>query len=180
MVMIVVAVVIIFFQVNPSFMDVKQIQKNIETYKTERDRIVAVNSKLSELMTQMDSVSTDDTKRLLTFLPPALDELRVSRDLLLISRKAGTLYKNVEYGGQSAEAIQTTNTDAGGMVLEGHQFTLSVEGTYDQIKRLFYLLEQNDYPFSIQQVDLQRADGGFLSVTIDMITFAFHSDLSNT
>lgn len=175
--MIVVAAAIIFTYVRPAFVEVGKIQDDIGLYQEERQKVLSVNSRLSSLVSQMDSVSVEDRRRLLTYMPDTVDDLSVSRDLLLITRQAGVLYKDVGYSGPGKGS---KNTSSGASVLpEPQQFTLSVEGTYTQIKNLFTLLEQNHYPLEIHGVSIGKADGGFLTVEIELMTYSFNSDIDN-
>lgn len=178
--MLIVSAGIIFTYVQPAFGEVAKIQDNIQTYQIERDKVVSVNSQLSRLMAQMESVSNDDQRRLLTYMPDSVDEINVSRDLLLITIPSGVLYKDVRYTGLADRASKknraATEEESGP---EGHQFSLSVEGTYEQIKNLFRLIEQNNYPLEVRGVEISKLDGGFLGADLILVTYSFQSDITN-
>lgn len=173
--MLIVSVAIIFTYIQPSFAEVEQTQNEIVTYQEERQKVVAVNSRLSSLVSQVDNVPNDDRRRLLAYMPDKVDKLNISRDLLLITQEAGVLYRNVGYEEAPKNATrQNTAAAADATQPIPHQFTLSVEGTYSQLKGLFALLEQNHYPLEVQEVSIQKIDGGFLSADITLTTYAFN------
>lgn len=176
--MVAVSIGIVITYIQPAFGEVEDIQNNIATYKTERDKVVTVNSRLSELMSDMGSVSNDDQRRLLTYMPDSIDEIAVSRDLLLITLQAGILYKDVKYGGLG-DRKGKKGSQAAEVSSQPHVFMLSVEGTYEQLKNLFRLLEQNNYPLEVQEVSIGKLEGGFLSAEIRLVTYAFKSDITN-
>jgi hypothetical protein len=60
-----------------------------------------------------------------------------------------------------------------------YTFDLSIEGTYEQIKNLFGLLEQNNYPIDVQTLSIQMKDGGFLTADMGLSVYAHKSSVSN-
>lgn len=177
--MIIVSVAIIFTYVKPQFTTIASIQDDIALYQQKRDEVLSVNSRLTELTDQVDSVSDLDKKRLQTYLPETLDPLKVSRDLLLATIQAGVLYKDVTFDGAEKQDKRQTTKAADENKPTQHVFSLKVEGTYAQIKELFRLLEQNNYPLEVQSADVSRIDGGFLAATVTLVTYSFDNGLDN-
>jgi hypothetical protein len=179
--MLIVSVGIIFTYIKPAFGEVAAIQDNIQTYQMERDKVISVNSLLSKLVTDMESVSSEDQRKLLTYLPDSVDGINVSRDLFLITLQSGVLYKDVRDMGLVARGSKNNRVEDSEEELgpEGHQFGLSVEGTYDQLKNLFRLIEQNNYPLEVQSVSIDKLDGGFLGAEITFVTYSFRSDITS-
>ncbi|USN88411.1 MAG: hypothetical protein H6780_02840 [Candidatus Nomurabacteria bacterium] len=177
--MVIVSVAIVFTYVKPQFTTIAAIQDDIALYQQKRDEVLLVNSRLTELTDQVDSVSEVDKKRLQTYLPETLDPLKVSRDLLLATIQAGVLYKDVTFDGEERQnnKRQSTSKSADENKPAPHSFTLQVEGTYAQIKELFRLLEQNNYPLEVQTADVARVDGGFLGANITLVTYSFDNGL---
>ncbi|MBP6881526.1 MAG: hypothetical protein KBC35_02790 [Candidatus Pacebacteria bacterium] len=177
-VMVVLSVGIIFTYIKPAFKEIAVIQSETKIYEEEITKVLSVNSQLSDLQADMESVSVTDKLRLRSYMPDSIDELMIMRDLYLITNKSGTLYKGVlasgNQGGAQKKKASTTSIDP-----NQHAFTLSAEGTYAQIKNLFSLLEKNNYPLEIQGVSLSPAEGGFLIASIDLVTYSFQDDITS-
>lgn len=176
--MVVISAGVIFTYLKPAFGEMTKIQENIQTYKTEIDKVVSVNSQLAGFLTRKESVSADDQRRLLTYMPDSVDGIAVSRDLYLIALQSGVLYKDVNYSGPVD--VEPAGDDAASETLrpKGYGLSLSVEGTYEQIKNLFRLIEMNNYPLEIQGVTIGKLEGGFLSVELDLVTYSFQGEAS--
>lgn len=179
--MLIISASIIFTYIQPAFGEVAKIQDNIQTYKVERDKVVIVNSQLSKLVADMESVSPEDQRKLLTYMPDSVDELNVLRDLHLITQQSGVLYKDVRYMGPAERGSKKKNRANSEEEFgpDGYQFGLSVEGTYDQLKNLFRLVEQNNYPLEVQSVAISKLEGGFLGAEIIFVTYSFQSDITS-
>lgn len=179
-VMVIVSIGIIFTYVKPSFAKIGVIQEESKTYEAELEKVVAVNSTLSLLKSQMDSIAMADRMKLLTYMPDSVDEIAVLRDLFLIVNQSGALYRNVSSGGSGSAGTKNKNSSAVTATgPEQYGFTLEVEGTYDQLKSLFSLLERNEYPLEIQNVSFSKTEGGFLTASIELATYSFKSQLTS-
>jgi hypothetical protein len=173
--MIIVAVAIIFTYVEPTFTKLAEVQDQIKLYQDKRAEVETVNWKLSNLVKQID-ISKDDGRRLAAYLPDEIDEISIMRDLLLITNQSGALYSDVSYESQASQKSQSAkSTDNEQKIMPlAHNFSLSVEGTYSQIKNLLTLLEQNNYPLEIYGLDIAQTEGGFLSADLQITTYALN------
>lgn len=178
--MVIVSVAIAFTVVEPTIAEIGEIQDNIATYQTERDKVISVNSRLSSLVSTLESVPVADNRRLLAYLPNSLDEISVLRDLYIMINESGAQYVNVSgeplvdtnQRGARAQQVQIDESDP-----IPHTFTLSVEGTYSQIKRLLALFEQNHYLLEVKEVVMQSNEGGFLKADIAVVSYSYQSQL---
>ena len=177
--MVIVSVAIVFTYIKPEFAVIGAIQDDILLYEQKSAEVLSVNSHLTELTDQVESVSEVDKKRLETYLPETVDSLTVSRDLLLATIQAGVLYKNVTFEEKVTNKKRTTEETADENTPTPHTFTLTVDGTYSQVKELFHLLEQNNYPLEVQSADIIKSDGGFLAASITLTTYSFNNGSDN-
>ena len=175
--MVVVSIAIIITYIEPAFREIGVIQNDTQLYATEREKVAEVNGRLSSLVSRMESVSNADRERLLRYLPDTIDTIAVPRDLLLIANQAGVLYKDTKY--ISEVVVRDTVDPAAAQLPVGHQFTLVVEGSYRQLKTLFSLLEQNEYPLEVQEVAISQIEGGFLAADIQLVTYSYRDPLTN-
>lgn len=179
--LIIVSVVILMTYVTPVFENISTLQDNILVYQQERQKVVSVNSQLASLLSRLETVSIDDKNRLYTYLPNQIDPINVSRDLVLITLQSGVFFTNVAYSGEFTPAKTTTSNSTAVTddepVAVGHAFELSVEGTYDQLKRLLVLMETNNYPLEVHQMRINQLEGGFLSIDFVVVTYQYGIDL---
>jgi len=169
--MLILAVAIIITYVQPAFVKIGSVQDDIGIYEEQRNKVASVNDQLAALVARMESVSNDDKRRLLTYLPDSVDEVAVQRDLVAIMAEAGVIYKSVSYMGKASD--QTTASKAEIVLPSGSSFDLAIDGTYGQIKNFLRLLEQNQYPLEIQNLDIVQLEGGFLNANMQLNTYAY-------
>lgn len=175
--MVILSIAIIITYIKPAFDEIGSVQENIGIYKTERGKVEMVNSKLLSLVNQLESVSNEDERRLNTYLPDSVDRIAVQRDLKLITNEAGLIYRDVVSEEAGKKSKQQTVDEEN--LPEPYLFSLSVEGRYEQIKDLFQLLEQNNYPLEIHSLDIQQTELGMLSADIKLVTYAHRSEINS-
>ena len=172
--MIIVSVAIIVTYVQPEFSKISEVQNSIEVFKTERAKVESVNAKLGALMSSLKSVSNDDVYKLNTYMPNEVDEISVRRDMLLITKEAGLLY--IDSGSESDNKRNNSRNSRAMVDNNGPDpvtFTLAVEGSYDQVKNLFDLIEHNHYPLEVTSLEVSQLEGGFLTANLDIRTYSY-------
>lgn len=170
--MVILSIAIIVTYVQPAFAEIGAVQDDIAVYQTEREKVVSVNSQLASLVSRFESIAPNDQRRLNTYMPVAVDPIAVTRDLALITIEAGVIYNNASF----SSVLETEVDEESGIVPpRAYQFNLSVDGTYTQLKNLFRLLEQNDYPLEMHEVSIERTEGSFLTATISIVTYEYQT-----
>lgn len=161
--MIAISIGIVITYVEPTFSEISKLQEDISVYQNEQKKVSEVNNQLSSLIDVLTSVYTDDERRLLTYMPDQIDPIDVVRDLSLISKEIGLTNISPVFEGKNTEKNQNREARGANIIQpEEYRFSLSAGGTYSQIKNLFLLLEQNDYPFEVQSVSLVSEEEGVL------------------
>lgn len=176
--MVVISIAIIITYVQPAFSAIGKVQDNISVYRGEREKVAQVNSQLNALIETQKSVSLVDQNRLLTYMPDPdnVDPIAIPRDLALIAVQAGVIYKEASFDGFNPAPPPGQNPKIS-QEPQSYQFSFSVEGTYSQLKNLFRLLEQNNYPLEVHDLTVEKIDGGFLSATMQLTTYAYTNPL---
>lgn len=178
--LIALSVGIIFTYIEPAFQEISQSQEQISVYQLERGKVAAVNSSLEQKLGIIESVFQTDREKLLSYMPDLVDPLVVMRDLQTMSEGAGLIISDIVDGGSVEDTEQivdiygTYDPYALASSQKGpyaYSFSLSVEGSYGQIKRLIETLEKNNYPLEIQSLGMQAADGGFIAA--EMILYSY-------
>ena len=166
-------IVVTFIQ--PKFAEITDVQDNIATYEQKRTEVLSVNSKLASLTSRLEGVSSSDQRKLFDYLPDKVDSVAVVRDLYLISNQAGVFYNDAIFSGANSGGANKENSFSTPV---SYSFDLSVEGTYEQIKGLFALLESNNYPLEVHNLNITKIEGGFLFANISLVTYAYDSSIN--
>lgn len=179
--MIFISIGIIIIYVKPAFIEIGKLQDDIAVYVKKNDEVKNVNQELERKVSIMNSVSKEDQHKLLFYMPDAVDFIGVQRDILAIVSESQITFKTIGYKGKVVEATSANADDEKSKYVPlGQKFSLSVEGTYDQMKVLFSLLEQNKYPLEIHSLKLKDTEGGLLTADIELVTYYYKKpDLSN-
>lgn len=165
--MTVLAAGILFFYVKPAFVEVGVTQDTIAQYQMEREKVNDVNTRLSNLVTKMNNISANDMKLLLTFMPDTIDHVAVSRDIFFMSQLAQVKLSDVKYT-EAPKALFAGTLDAP----IPHTFSVSVSGTYQQIKDFLSKIEGNNYPLEVYEFKLSPAELGLLKAELSLITYS--------
>lgn len=178
--LIVLSLGIIFTYIKPVLGEIGSLQDNIAVYQTERQKVSDVNQKLDRVSSAVSAISTDDQRRLLTYIPDQVDSVAVPRDLNSIAQSAGVILSQIQYEGPQESTAETGFVDPTSIAAtsgfsnfkpEAHVFTFEFEASYEQVKAVLALIEKNAYPLEVHEMIIEQTDGGFLSVNLKLITY---------
>lgn len=177
--LLLMAVGIVLLYVRPTFSQIAEKQDTITLYQNERGKVEQVNRDLQMRLSELESISSTDHRRLLTYMPDSVDELVVMRDIQNIVSRTGLILSNIaeDTGTQNSsraarnrtnvETVQESDTGA-----YAYPFTITVEGSYNQIKLLLNALQLNDYPLEVHGITVSANAGGFLTADLRIVTYA--------
>lgn len=167
-----ISIAIGYLYVYPTFTEIGETQDAIVQYETELGNITAVNAQLANLVQRTNTLSSADRQKLDQYLPSTLDTIAIPRTIQIIADEVGVILNNI-----GPVAVRTTNQsgDEFGSAPQVAQFSVQVSGTYEQIKRLLRLLEQNEYPLEINELTLTNPDGGFIAADFTIIVYELSS-----
>ena len=167
--MVALTVGIIFTYVQPTFAKIGSLQEAIVQYQTESSKVNDVINSLANLVAKTNNIPASDLKALLTYMPDSVDHVAVSRDLLAISLEAGAYLESVEYSGI---LVSSTAEEGKEFLPVEHTFTVGLKGTYDQTKKFFSLLEQNNYPLEVHELSITSTETGVINSEMTIITYS--------
>lgn len=178
--LIVLSFGIIFTYIKPALGEIGTLQDDIAVYQTERQKVVAVNQKLDRVSSAVNAVGADDQRRLLTYIPDQVDAVAVPRDLNSIAQTAGVILSQIKYEGPQESTAPTGFVDPSLLPVtsdfmdfkpEAHVFSFEFEASYEQVKAVLAAIEKNAYPLEVHEMNIEKNEGGFLSVTMRLITY---------
>ena len=161
-----------YLYVYPTFLEIGQTQDDIVEYKSRTQEVASVNLSLTNVVQKANAIADSERRRLERYMPVLVDDVAVPRDVLAIATAAGVIITNISQHTVSAPQLE----EGSEMIVDVPQIaplSLSVSGTYEQIKTLLLLLEQNDYPLSVSSLTLSGAEGGFISADFELETYQF-------
>jgi Tfp pilus assembly protein PilO len=177
--LIILSVGVVFTYVTPTLDEIKKTQDTITVYETEREKVSDVNLKLDQVASTLNSISTEDQRKLLSYMPDSVDTVSVPRDIKAIADKNGLILEQISYIGPEEPAIaatfidpsQTTGASQQSSDPETHTFSVEFESSYEQIKQFLSDLEKNAYPLEVHDLVIEQTEGGFLSVDMKLVTY---------
>jgi len=168
--LIVVAVALTMTYIKPMFVKISAVQDKVSIYQSETEKVAAVNQTLDSLVRKVDSVSQEDQKRLLTYMPNEVDNIAVPRDIQAIAAEAGVVVQSINYEGPMSMPNNTVGPNAVSAI-ESHSFVVEMESSYDQLKQVLSYLEQNQYPLEVTEMEVRKKEGGFVTATLKIVTY---------
>jgi hypothetical protein len=178
--MIGVAIGIAVIYINPKVTSIRETQDIIANYKTETQNVSAVNEALKSKVALADSIRPQDTQALQSFLPDAVDEITVMKDISNIIDTANISDFDVSYTGVSGDTSDEADTESQGgesatpaslQSLSKHNFTISFDTSYNQLKSFLSLLETNHYILQVDKLNAVADERGTLKVSMNVSTF---------
>jgi len=171
--MVAIAVTIGVLYINPTLKEIKATQANSLIYTEEISKVSAVNDALADRIAYMDNLSLANKQALIKYLPDKLDEVAVLKDLKSILSTQSIEPKTLTYKGtenQKGTVDGFGNSTNSGLIT--HQFEISADITYADLKGLLKALEVNNYPLSVTSLTVNPSENGFLAVDISLATFS--------
>ena len=176
--MLIVSVTIVFTYIKPAFGNISVKQDNIAAYKEEKKKVISVNSKLASLISQIESVDSDDEFKIVSYLPDKLDEISVQRDIRFMIDKIGLIYRNLSISDKENDpntSTQANNTSRNSDKPKVHTISLEVAGDYQQLKEFLVLLESNAYPLELTSLKVNPSKSGIdLDIFMDLTTYTYN------
>ncbi len=165
-----------YVYVYPTFVAIGSMQDQIVDYQAEAQRISSVNAQLADLSQRAGMVTNTEQRRLERFIPSRVDTVGVPRDVFAISQLAGVIVISISQPAITQNNASRLTPSASDWVTDiplPVTLEVLVSGTYEQIKTLLFLLEQNDYPLQVTSLSINMTDGGFLEATLSLETYQF-------
>jgi C4-dicarboxylate-specific signal transduction histidine kinase len=177
----VVAVAIMITYVRPNLTRIGEIQTNIAKYEEEQTKVDAVNSQLRSLVSRVDSIPTDDNLALLAFMPDAVDNISVPRDINAIAALAGVELDQVIFKSEMDDIFLDENGQQLPNSPNAHSFTVSFNSSYEDFKNFLSLLQRNHYPLEVYDLKIDPSDESQgLDIEMNLVTYSFKKAPSNT
>jgi hypothetical protein len=178
--MVLLAGAILLLYIQPTITAIRATQDEVAVYQNELDRVTNVNSLLTEHAEKINLLPLSDIQALERYLPTTIDEIAVMRDLQLLTEEVGVTLTSLEYGGSGAtqtggDADTTVSPDTPVQSL----FNLSVEGSYQDIKRLLSAIEVNDYQLTVNSADLSPEDNNRVTANLALVAYSLQKPVDS-
>lgn len=167
--LLLIAVSLLFFYVRPAFSTISAEQDKVSEYDEAISQAAEVNSLLSNLQSQIESIPNTDRNALENYLPETIDPIAVQRDI-----KAYVDRRPLELVTLSQGSLSEFGTDG---YLEQMDFSVTVTGDYGAVKDMLRDTERNPYPLHITGLTLTPTTAGAsdIQAEITFVTYQFVS-----
>ena len=166
------AVLISILYTKPVLEGIQITQGQILEYQNQQAKIGKVNADLAKHVATIQSVSPQNITRLTTYVPKQVDGIAVMRDIKLIAESVGSSVTIIEHEAVAEQLADQLVVADDEVIQASREFTLAVDSTYNQLKLLLALLAKNNYPLEVHELRVQPLEGGFLDVTMQLVTYA--------
>lgn len=153
--LLVIAIAMFVTYTQPTFAEIRQLQDELFQYTDVTTKASDFNQKLRELISREASFRSSDLAAMDTYLPTSLDTVAVMADIAAIARRSGVTLGSLSAGDDTAGNSQVVveGTDATANLTSSHDFSVTVDGNYENLKQFLDNLEKNKYPLEV--VDFQ-------------------------
>jgi len=173
--MAVLVVGMLLFYVKPAFVEIGVTQDEILQYQQEREKVNEVNSRLNELVNSMNTITASNMKALVTFMPDTIDHVAIARDIFYMSEQSGVSLDDVTYTTAPRNLdIEDINAPF------PHAFTVSVTGTYAEVKSFLGRVERNNYPLEVYEFKISPTELNELKAEMLLITYSHYDSDAGT
>jgi hypothetical protein len=168
-VLISIAVAIGWFYIKPTVEKIAVIEDQTALYEEEAKKVSEVNQLLAQKLSVVDSITPADKDSLVRYLPDAIDDIAVMKDIVAIFRLANVDVADIRY----APAGQDNPADQEILVpgVVAHNFTLTTTVSFDELVSTFRALEVNDYLLQVTSLKLTPDDTGLLKTTLTLTAY---------
>lgn len=161
-VLIVTSIIIVVTYVRPAFSEIATIQDEITRFDSTVERANELNQALQSLIATERSFSRAELQALQKYLPQAIDEVLIMRDIQNMFKEVGLPITNLAADAsegvqadfatdapinQNAREIRQRNDSTPQLMYK--DFSLSFYGQYEDLKAVIESLEVNDYPLEV-------------------------------
>lgn len=164
--MIVIAIVIVFIYIKPTFEKIRETQETTAVYIAESDKVSDVNLLLKNKINTVNGVSSADMAALNRYMPDSVDNVVVMKDILAIFTALKLPLLSI-----SAGSVAGAATDPG-VRLVPHTFSVTSQMSYSDVKRLLHALEVNDYLLQIDSLNLTPGTSDLVAVSMTLTVFS--------
>lgn len=168
--MIVLSIGILLLYIRPDFAEIGIIQNAIVEYNTELTKINSTNERLSFLVSKVNSISSADSKALLTYMPDKIDDVAITRDIFTIAEVSEVYVDTIGYEGIKKATAGDTSFNENKPI--PHSFIVTVSGTYEEVKTFLSNIEQNNYPLEIYSLDITSSEAGLIEADMNIVTYS--------
>lgn len=145
--LLIISFAIFFTYTQPTIGEIKTVQDETFAYTDAVSKASEFNTKLSQLMNQMNSFRSSDIEALEVYLPDSVDSLTVMSDIETIARQNNVqILAMAEAEVEDASGnVQFEDEVIAGPKVSTHDFNVTFSGTYEDVKRMLRNFEQNKY-----------------------------------
>lgn len=175
-ILIVVAIGLFFFVIDPQYSEIKKIQKEKEANDTMLSLSKDLQSKRDKLRTSFNNISANEKDQLRKILPDTVDNVRLILDINNIAEKYGITIRNIlveggdveeEENTQISEVVQSDLSNQVGTI----SLSFSVSTTYEVFTEFIKDLEEALRIVDIKSLTIEAGDGGFMNYSVTLDTY---------
>jgi hypothetical protein len=164
-----IAVAIGWLYIKPTVEKIAVVEDQTALYKEEAQKVSEVNQLLAQKLSVVDSITPADKDNLVRYLPDAIDDIAVMKDVVAIFNIAGVDVSDITYEPAELSSRADQKILVPGVV--AHDFTLSATVSFDELVSALRALEVNNYLLQVTSLKLTPDDTGLLKMGLTLTAY---------
>ena len=164
-ILLLTSLIIVVTYIRPAFAEIADIQDDIVRYESTVSKASELNAALNELVQDEKSISSRELANLNAYLPTAIAEVVVMRDIQNMFEQNGLSLSALTSASPENYRVRNARTEAQSPIeaaeaapdLVFRDFQISFFGTYEQLKSVLSSIEVNAYPLEIMSLEFGAA-----------------------
>ena len=156
----IVSILLAMFYIQPQFSDLSKKRANVSKI----DEAIEYADEILRIMGMLDNdtkkISPTDNRRMDGFMPPkdTVDLIEIAKEIVLATKKHNLSVSNLTIPVANEPKLETSVAEAIGVntKLYTHTYSLSVSGSYEDMKAFMKSLENNAYPLWILEFSIKN------------------------
>ena len=184
-VLIILSIVIVMTIIRPELDKITVVQNEISKSNDAVAKADQYNRHLQQMIDKAESIPRADQVALDRFLPSEIDRIEVARDIENIVSQNGLLLQKVS--GENSVEVTVANDPVAGpgsslaveaqRSLVAQNFSVSVIGTYENMKNMLRDIERNAYPLRVVSLSFSTdAESLLYTFSLELQTFAMKTN----
>lgn len=171
---LVVAGVVFYFYVDPTYTQIKELRKEEATLNTALSRALELQATRDQLLSRYNTFSPEDLARLEKMLPDHVDNVRLALDMDSLASQYGMRIRNVSIEAPDEKKTKSRQTQTVGpdeRTYESMVLSFTVSGQYDTFRTFLTDLEQSLRLVDIESLSFTSTDVGLYDFTVSLRTY---------
>lgn len=191
-ILIILSLVIVFTYIKPTFESMQVKQEQAKEYQDALETAASFNDEVQRLLREVRSFEPENIRALERYVPDEIDSVAVMRDIDFLARQNSLALTSIATGGSAENGNERSatvqraqiggdttlpnGTQSQSTIPRSQSFSLSVDGSYENLKNFLIDVERNAYPLAVADLSFGEPDEetGLFTFSLTLETYALN------